>query len=218
MKKFLTSSIALLGLVACSDTSTSSEILPIDEFTILYEDFDKGIDYEVPLIEGENGNAAMLSQGSMLQLATLNDSIPQGTFEFSFKPDENFFNMNKAALIGSDEGRLTFIKYDDKLIFYKNIANKTIKASGTLSLNSGWNKIAGQWDGQVISLYVNGTMIGSTQTDTGYSPSTRGKSYTDYGNTILVGYKSACCTDDSKGNAYTSGSFDNIVITSKLLY
>lgn len=190
----------------------------VDSNFTYFEDFEKDIDYGVELTDGEIGKAASLKWEDMVQLAALNDSIPQGTFEFSFKPDENFATLKNAALVGSDEGRLTILKINEELVFFKNLEDKVISVRGKFELKDGWNKIAGQWDGESISLYVNGEMINKTETNTGYSPSIRDTTKAPFGNSILVGYKSSCCTDDTQGNTYTFGNIDNILITTKLLY
>lgn len=183
-----------------------------------FEDFDGDTDYNITLDEGVSGKAANLKYQEMVQIFAVNDSIPQGTFEFEFKPGKDFDKLYKAALVGSDEGRLTILKVDDQLVFYKNLADTVISVSGKFEFKDGWNKIAGQWDGKSMSLYVNGELIGTTETSTGYSPSTRNQNKAPYGNAFLVGYKTFCCTTDYEGGAYTSGSFDNILVTTKLLY
>lgn len=198
------------------EESSSSE--NSDDDIIFFEDFDSGKNYGVTLIEGESGMAASLEYGQKIVLAALDEKIPRGTFEFSFKPGEQFESMYKAALVGTDESRMTILKVNDQLVFYKNLPDSYIKVSGKYTFKEGWNKIAAQWDGTSISLYVNGELIGETATTTVYTPSTRGTYYAAYGNSILVGYKSYCCTSDGEGSAYTSGSFDNILVTSKLLY
>lgn len=189
----------------------------VKSLIIFFEDFDQDTSYGVSLTPGVTGNAGTFTKGDKLVLSALNDSIPQGTFEFQFKPGESFSQMSNAALVGSDEARLSFMMEDGKLCFYKNLADDIINVCAVVSLMDDWNKIAGQWDGRSISLYVNDTLQASRGTNTGYSPSTRDTYDAPYGNAIVVGYKTDCCTSNNQ-TLYTDGSFDDILITGDLLY
>ncbi|PWJ59797.1 MULTISPECIES: LamG-like jellyroll fold domain-containing protein [unclassified Fibrobacter] len=183
---------------------------------LLYEDFDKDSVYKVQLTQGVSGNAGSFGNGDMMVLDALDESIPQGTFQFYFKPSEKFKEMRNAALVGSDEGRLTIQKSGNQYYFFKNLPDNKIYVNGSAELKDGWNKFAGQWDGKSISLYINDSLIATKETDTAYEPSTRNLSSAPYGNAILVGYKDYCCTTGD--DVYASGEFDEIIVTEDLLY
>ncbi|MCQ2098262.1 MAG: LamG domain-containing protein [Fibrobacter sp.] len=181
------------------------------------EGFDRDYEYGITLTEGHNGKAGTFARGDKLVLDAINDSLSQGTFYFVFKPGESFADMRNAALVGSDEGRLTFKLENGEICFYKNLSNDIIKTCAVANLKDDWNIFAGQWDGKSISLYVNDELLSSEITATGYSPSTRGSYVAPYGNAIVVGYKSDCCTSNNQ-TLYTDGSFDDIMVTPELLY
>lgn len=188
----------------------------VESDTIFFEDFDRDFKYSISLTEGYPQRAALLAYGEMQILDALNDTIPQGTFEFDFKPGKKFNEMLDAALAGSDEGRMTIQKVDGELRFYKNRADEVNYVGAVVELNNGWNKIAGQWDGEVMSLYVNGKRLAYGETNTGYSPSLRSIISAPNGNSIVVGHKRACCTTNR--DLYSDGAIDNILVTKKLLY
>ena len=200
------------------DTLEVSSSSAVPQNALFFEDFDRDFEYGIDLVKGVFGNGGLFADESklVLEAEALNDSIPQGTFEFDFKPGQEFNDLRNAALVGSDEGRLTFQKVNGELRFYKNLADNKIFVGSEVVLDTGWNKIAGQWDGNSISLYINGKQMATKETNTGYSPSTRSSDITAYGNSVVVGYKSYCCTSGDEG--YTDGTFDNILVTSDLLY
>lgn len=199
------------------EESSSSEDVVDDEIIYLYEDFDGKYDYDVNFLDGYSGRAGYFAYGDMMELHALDDSIPVGSFEFYFKPADGFDSLGNVALVGSDEGRMTFQMIDGNIYFFKNLPDEKKYVASDVALKSGWNRIVAQWDGQYMSLIINDTEMKRVAESTGYSPSVRSASSAAYGNAILVGYKSACCTIGAK-NVYSMGSFDNIKITSKLLY
>lgn len=185
---------------------------------VLFEDFDnKDVNYSIELTEGGiSGKAGSFGYGDMLVLDALDKEIPQGTFQFYFKPNAKFFTEKNAALVGSDEGRLTIQKSGNRFYFFKNLPDNKIYVSGEAELVDGWNKFAGQWDGKSMSLYINDSLIATRLTNTAYTPSTRGSTMAPYGNAILVGYKDYCCTTGD--DVYAYGEFDDIMVIEKLMY
>ncbi|SHL13560.1 LamG-like jellyroll fold domain-containing protein [Fibrobacter sp. UWEL] len=184
---------------------------------LLYEDFDKkDVNYSITLTEGIDGKAGSFGRGDKLVLDALDEEISQGMLLFYFKPSAEFFNTPDAALVGSDEGRLTIQKSGNRYYFFKNLPDNKIYVSGEAELVDGWNKFVGQWDGKSISLFINDKLIATMQTNTVYTPSTRGKGVAPYGNAILVGYKDYCCTTGD--DVYAYGEFDNILVTMDLEY
>ncbi len=170
------------------------------------------------LVKGVCGKALNLKDGQVAPLGIeLKDSIPQGTVEFWFRPGNDFYDKSARTLLGNDESRLHFFMKDGMLIFQKNHADRHFFVEGNVKLNSGWNKIAGQWGDGYMSLWLNDSLVARKAHTMGYAPSLRDK---PFGNLLVIGYKSHCCMEATGQyeSMTTSGAYDQVRISRKLRY
>lgn len=191
-------------------SSSSSSLYSLEYF----EDFEGDYTWESGTLEnGYTGKALTLVNMNVQLPIAMEDTLPQGTIEFYFKPGENF-DYKRSALVGNNEGRLTFIVSESKLFFFKNGSDRYDYVSAPVVFKDGWNKIAGQWDGTKTAIFLNSKQLAYIMDPYGYSPSFRAR------NDLYIGYKNTCCMTGISGvsNFMVKGSFDNIRVTSQLLY
>lgn len=204
----------VVDTVITADTAAPAK-KHIESSTPIYsENFDMGTDLgEVSYVEGVSGKALSIKSGEKVVLPFSFDmEIPYGYAEFDFKPD-SAFNYKNSALLGSNEGRMSFLVLNQNLYFFKNGEDEQRYVSGPVKFNDGWNKIRAEWLEGSMSLYVNGTLIASAESDFGFMPSYRTDIY-NY-DKIMIGYKDECCMSEVTTNIhYGSGTFDNIVVNS----
>jgi len=191
--------------------------LAMDDST-LYLDELEAIYREGELVEGVCGKALSLKDGEVAPLGiSLVDSMPAGTVEFWFRPNEDFFDKTTRTLLGNDGSRVQFLYSNGNLIFQKNHSNRHMFVQGKAELKKDWNLIAGQWGNDSLSIWVNGEKVASIAHSEGYAPSEREELLE---NILVIGYKSSCCMEglDIDTSLTTSGAYDQVRISNIARY
>ena len=184
-----------------------------DKYTLFMDELET-IYKEGRLVDGVCGRALALDDGEVAPLGiNLDSTIDSGTVEFWFRPDSAFYTSNTRTLLGNDGARIHFLYKNGELVFQKNQSNKHIFVKGKAEFKSGWNLIAGQWDGHTLSLWLNGEEVAQTESASVYEPSNRNGAY---GNILLIGFKSSCCMEaiDVGAGLTTSGAYDQVRVSS----
>ena len=194
------------------DRHCQSPALAMDGYTIFFDEMED-IFVEGRLVDGVCGMALSLKEGQVAPLGmNLILEMPKGTLEFWFRPGKDFDAKSTRTLLGNDESRLHFFMQDGQLVFQKNHTDKHFFVMGDVQLDSGWNHIAGQWDGKNMALFVNEKLVASKPHEEGYQPSPR---YRPFGNLLVVGFKTPCCMEGPGYSKYgdvlfTSGDYDQV--------
>ena len=173
---------------------------------------------EGELVDGVCGKAVSLKDGEVAPLGiNLIDSLKVGTVEFWFRPGTDFYKKSVRTLLGNDDSRMQILYMDGKLVFQKNHANRHYFVMGNVSLDSGWNLIAGQWGDGNMSIWLNGKKVASVAHEYGYVPATRDRPLE---NLLVIGFKSACCMEGiGLGEPLTaSGAYDQLRISNIVRY
>jgi len=192
----------------CADS-----VLAVDEQTVFFDELET-VYQEGKLVDGVCGNALLLADGEVAPLGINMDSaMSAGTVEFWFRPGEDFYEKTARTLLGNDGSRIQFLYANGKLIFQKNLTNRHVYVQGEVSLDDGWNLIAGQWGDGSMSLWLNGEKVADIAHSDGYAPTDRGNTLD---NLIVVGFKSSCCMEGPgvSGPLTTSGAYDQLRVSS----
>ena len=195
-----------------SNDKCSGKSLKMDDNT-RYLDELESIYQEGELVDGVCGKALLLKDGEVAPLGVnLIDSMKAGTVEFWFRPGADFYDKSARTLLGNDGARVHFFYKKGELIFQKNHADIHYFVRGKVTLDEGWNHIAGQWGDGFMSLWVNDEMVARMEHTHGYVPAMRDKPFE---NLLVIGYKSYCCMEGPGQHEpmSTSGAFDQFRIS-----
>ncbi len=183
----------------------------MDEYTLQYEPFKILAQKN---LNDSSAEAYAISLNSVKTYDTgwkLETNLAEGSLEFFFRPHNNFDRAEAYALVGTDGARLLVYYDDGNLVFMMNKTNQFDFVKAPADILDGWNFVCAQWVDGKMSLFLNGTEIGSDQIDHGYEYSTR---YDE--NEMLVGYKSSCCMEGAGRGAqmYSAADFGPIRLSS----
>ena len=191
--------------------------LVMDDST-LYLDELETVYREGELVDGVCGKALSLKTGEVAPTGiNLIDSMPAGTVEFWFRPNDDFSGVPARTLLGNDGARVHFFYKNGVLYFQKNHHNEHYFVKATVELKKDWNLIAGQWGDGSMSLWLNGEKVAGMVHSEGYEAADRSNPYE---NLFVIGYKSACCMEGPGQDTpmTTSGAYDQLRISNVVRY